>query len=211
MPPGEWIGGAATGPEAGLPPWTGGWAGLAAGFALLAAGFPLSSLALFGLLAGLAAASGTPWWAAGALAGAATAAGHGITYAAFAGLGPPFLAAVTRWMPALAGPLENLRDLLGRPGSWPLLFLLRWVGLGYTQVFWLLGATRSGRPALLAFLLLNDLLWGLAWTYGTVALVAALPAIRAWLTRGALALLAGSVLAGGWQLYRSYRQPQGAR
>ncbi|MFO7173715.1 MAG: hypothetical protein DIU70_012245 [Bacillota bacterium] len=191
---------------AGLPPWAAGWAGLAAGFALLAAGLPLSSLALFGLLAGLAAASGTPWWAAGALAGAATAAGHGITYAAFARLGLSFLSAVARWMPALAGQVEKLGHLLGRPGSWPLLFLLRWVGLGYTQVFWLLGATRGGRPALLVFLLLNDLLWALVWAYGAVALVAALPTIRDWLTRGALALLAGSTLAGGWQVFRARRQ-----
>ncbi|BDG59568.1 hypothetical protein [Caldinitratiruptor microaerophilus] len=192
---------------AGLPPWAASWAGLATGFALLAAGFPLSSLALFGLLAGTAAQSGTPWWVAGTLAGAATALGHGASYAVFARLGPPFLQAVAAWIPALAVPVGSLRLVLARRRPWLPLFLLRWVGLGYTQVFWVLGATGGGRPALLAFLLLNDLVWGLVWAYGSVDLVVAAPPIGRWLTLGALALLAMSLVAGSWQFYRSRRRP----
>lgn len=207
MAPPEWAG-AAVAPAwaTGLSAWAGSWAGLAAGFALLAAGLPLSSLALFALLAATAAQTGTPWWAAGSLAGAATALGHGITYAVFARLGPPFLQAVTAWMPALAAPVGSLRLVLARRYPWLPLFLLRWVGLGYTQVFWVLGATGAGRPTLLAFLLLNDLVWGLVWAYGTVGLAAAAPAIGRCLTVGAMALLAATLVAGSWHLYRSRRR-----
>lgn len=98
------------------------------------------------------------------------------------------------------------RRVLARRRPWLPLILLRWVGLGYTQVFWVLGATGAGRPTLLAFLLLNDLVWGLVWAYGTVGLVAAAPAIGRWLTLGALAWLVVTLVVGCWRLCRPRRR-----
>ncbi|MBT9259938.1 MAG: hypothetical protein KM310_09345 [Clostridiales bacterium] len=113
---------------------------------------------------------------------------------------------MTAWMPALSAPVGRLRLILASRYPWVPLFLLRWVGLGYTQVFWVLGATRVGGPVLLAFLLLNDLVWGLVWAYATVGIAIAAPAMGRWLTVGAVALLAATFVAGSWQLYRSRRR-----
>ncbi|MDI3317380.1 MAG: hypothetical protein QJR14_07175 [Bacillota bacterium] len=190
---------------AGLSPGLAAWAGLAVGFALMAAGIPLSSLALFGLLAGLASESHVPWWWAGGLAGVATALGHAASYVLFARLGPPFLEAVARGIPGLALLVSRLEPILARRQPRLSLLLLRWIGLGYTQLFWILAATGTGRPALLALLLLDDLAWALAWAYGTIALLIAAPEIGRWLSTGALVLLVLSLAAGSWRLVRLRR------
>ncbi|MBX5464609.1 MAG: hypothetical protein IRZ26_03530 [Clostridia bacterium] len=187
---------------AGLSPDLAAWASLAVGFALMAAGLPLSSLALFGLLAGLASESHVPWWWAGVLAGVATARGHVASYVLFAHLGPSFLETVARWIPGLALLVSRLQPLLARRKPWSSLLLLRWIGLGYTQLFWILAATGMVRPALLALLLLDDLAWALAWAYGTIALLIAVPEAGRWLSTGALALLVLSLAAGSWRLVR---------
>lgn len=202
MPPvARWADVALPESTAGLP----GWTVLASGFALLAAGFPLSSLALFGFLAVWAMKTHTPWWAAGVLAGTATALGHVASYVAFARLGPSLLHLAIHRVPILAGPVSRLRLILASRQPWPSLLLLRWVGVGYAQVFWVLGALGIGGPPLLALLLVNDLVWGLVWAYATLGLVTAAPVVGQLLSLGALVVLVTSVVAGAWQFCRHRR------
>lgn len=188
---------------ADLVQWVPEYAGLALGFFLLAIGFPLSSLALFGALGGLAAQTGLPWWVAGALAGVTTALGHWFAYVAFARLGQPYLHVLTARFPSLAPLIARLGLLLEHKRPWWTLFVLRWIGPGYAQVFWVLGATGTRWPRLMAFFLVTDFTWGLIWTYATVGLPAGLPCGGRKFIVCSLVLLAAPLIVGCWRRIRS--------
>ncbi len=160
-----------------IPEWItglGGWTGVGLGFALQAAGAPVPSLFLFPALAALARHTQTPWWVAGGVAGAGAVCGHVLSYALFAVLGQPSLAALTRRFSVLRRTVDRVRLLLMQGRSWPPLLGLRWFGTGYSQVFWLLGTMRPLPVTFLGFLILNDLVWALAWAYAWVALAGVL-------------------------------------
>ncbi|GAB6876643.1 hypothetical protein JCM13210_13700 [Thermaerobacter litoralis] len=188
--------------------WT--WSALAMGFALLAAGVPGSSLGLFGLLADVAEQKGVPWWVAGAMAGAATVMGHGASYLFFAHFGQPVLSALSTKIPHLGVAVHRLRLLLAQDRPLLALLALRWVGLGYTQVFWLLATAGIGRPSWLGLLFLNDWLWALIWTYMAAGLVRTVPGAGEWLVPGAAALVVFSLVAGAWGVVRYLRRSGGA-
>lgn len=176
------------------------------GFALLAAGVPLSSVALFGLLADVAGQRGVPWWVAGIEAGVATILGHGASYLFFAHFGQPALSILTTKAPHLLAVVDRLRLVLAGDRPWLALLALRWIGLGYAQLFWLLATMGINRPALLGLLFLNDLVWALVWTYGAAGFLDAVPWVGGWLTTGAALLLILSAVGGAWAVYRQFRR-----
>ena len=182
------------------------WSTLVAGFALVAAGVPLSSFALFGLLADVTERSGVPWWVGGAVAGAATALGHGASYLFFAHLGRPVLSFLAARVPQLVVPVDRLRLVLAHDWAWATLLFLRWVGFGYAQVFWALAMAAIRRPVLLGLLLINDFLWALVWTYAVAGLLEAVPGTAEWVTPGAALLLVLSLVGGAWGVYRHLRR-----
>lgn len=180
----------------------------ATGFALVAAGSPLPAPALFTMLATWTVNRGLAWWWSALLAGLATVAGHLATYATFGVASGNLLG---RWFgsaPAKA-VLRRLRPLCARPEAWWVLSVWRWVGAGYAQVFWVLGAvpgSRKRRAALLAFLGLNDLLWAAGWTYGLVSLQLSVPGLAVWMNRAALAILGVGVLIGTYKVLARRRK-----
>lgn len=182
------------------------WSTLVAGFALVAAGVPLSSFALFGLLADVAERSGVPWWVGGAVAGAATALGHGATYLFFAHFGQPVLSVLAARVPQLVVLMDRLRLVLAHDWAWAILLSLRWVGFGYAQVFWILATAAIRRPVLLGLLFLNDFLWALSWTYAAAYLLEAVPGAAEWVTPWATVLLVLSLAGGAWEVYRHLRR-----
>lgn len=183
-----------------LPEQSLAWAVLALGFALLAGGVPLSSFALFTSMAAVSATSGFPWWAAGTMAGLATALGHWGVHTVFALLGPRFPRSILERWPSFVPSVSAVRRILVGRGAWQHLLLLRWVGLGYSQAFWLLGAAGAASRSLLVGLLVNDLIWAMVWAYGTNALALAVPALTRQLTYGALFLMAATMLMAFWRL-----------
>lgn len=188
-------------PDAGTEVWLWNWWGLALGFALLAMGIPLSSPGLFGLLAHVMGQD-FPWWVAGAVAGGATVLGHAASYLVFARFGQPILAALAARIPPLGLSVDRLRSLLADTRAWLAVLALRWVGLGYAQVFWVLATAGTRQPALLGLLFLNDVIWAFLWTYGAAGLLAGVPGARRWLAPGAAALVVLSFLGGAWAVYR---------
>lgn len=187
--------------------WT--WPALVVGFALLAAGVPVSSLGLFGLLADVSERNGIPWWVAGAIAGTATVMGHGVSYLFFAHVGPPLLSVLSTRIPHVGVAVHRLRRLLAQDRPWPALLTLRWVGLGYAQVFWVLATAAIHRPSWLGLLFLNDLLWALVWTYVAAGLLRTVAGAAEWLVRGAAVLLVFSLAVGTWWIVEHLRGSRG--
>ncbi|MDI6871711.1 MAG: hypothetical protein QME79_10225 [Bacillota bacterium] len=148
----------------------GGWIGVGLGFALQAAGAPVPSVLLFPALAALGEHTRVPWWISGGVAGVSVACGHLLSYAVFTILGQPLLTRLTERTPALRRPTQRVRHLLAQGRSWLPLLGLRWLGTGYSQVFWLLGTMQVLPAMLLGSLFLNDLVWALAWAYAWTAL-----------------------------------------
>lgn len=172
------------------------WGALAAAFALLAAGVPLSSLALFALLGPLAERTSAPWWMAAAVTALATFTGHAATYGLFFLGGPRLTAAAARWLPGLTLLFGRLSGFLAGAQPWLTLASLRWVGVGYAQVFWLMGAMRQRHGGLWLLFTVNDAAWALVWTYGTVRLSVAAPGLaRLQVAAAAALLLAGAAAA----------------
>jgi hypothetical protein len=69
------------------------------------------------------------------------------------------------------------------------LILLRWVGVGYSQVFWVLGASGHDASGTLRILFLNDIVWAIAWSFGLTKLLIDAPLIGRYLTRFGWVLL----------------------
>lgn len=182
---------------------------LAAGFALHSFGIPLTTVALFTLLAAWAAQADVGWLVAGALAAAATLAGHVAVFVLGRWWGWRGIdAARRRW-----GSMERLAERVDRwarsPTGWAVLTAWRWVGPGFAQAFWVLCALpRLDRTllALMAYLALHDVVWSFAWTYALVVLHLRAPTVALWLDRLAWGLLLGTLLwtaAAHWRRRRA--------
>ncbi len=171
------------------------------GFFLMAAGVPISSLAMFGLLAGAMRAHGWPWGFIALVVAFFTAAGHAGTYAFFRAAGEPFLRALLRRRPGLSRAVAHFETLC-RSGAKASLGLLaaRWVGAGYSQIFWILGALGGDRSAALRRLFLADVLWAAAWTWAIARAASDVPSIARYLSAAGWALLGLSLsaAAAGW-------------
>lgn len=69
------------------------------------------------------------------------------------------------------------------------LILLRWVGVGYSQVFWVLGASGHDASGTIRILFLNDIFWAIAWSFSLTKLLIDAPLIGRYLTRFGWVLL----------------------
>ncbi|MGE5592581.1 MAG: hypothetical protein ACM3X3_02710, partial [Betaproteobacteria bacterium] len=121
--------------------WVPSVAFLGGGFFLMAVGVPISSLAMFSFVAVAMQAERWSWVYAALMVGFFTAAGHVGSYAVFRAAGRPLIDTLARRRPPLSRVLARLKTSVSR-GRWRAvlgLFALRWVGVGYSQVFWVLG------------------------------------------------------------------------
>ena len=190
---------------------------LAAGFALHSMGIPLTTVALFTLLARWAAETGVSWWAAGTLAAAATVAGHAVVLVVARWWGPAGLRAAGRRWARVETWTEQVDRLARSARGWWALTVWRWIGPGFAQAFWVLCALpRLDRRlwALLGYLTLHDILWSYLWAYALVVLHLTAPVVALWLDRLAWALLAGGLLWAGrswWCGRRRESRPEPGR
>lgn len=185
------------------------WAFLSLGFFLVAIGIPISSFGLFALLAGLTLAHGVLWHDSAFLAGTATALGHASSYFLFRFFGKKALPRIRNLWPNNARLIDRIVRILHhgharnascyrtRTGALkflPFLLALRWIGGGYSQVFWALGILeRPPRPWFYA-LVVNDFAWTFFWTYFFVFLSEKVPAVTSSLSRAGAALVGLTVV-----------------
>lgn len=134
------------------------------GFFLVAAGVPISSLALFAFAVKVSQDAGLTWQEAAAFTGSATAAGHVVSYYLFRWLGPKGGELAERLWPRFPSLLRRTGKYLQR--GWALTLVLRWVGAGYTQVFWLMGMSRRSWYPVICLFLANDYAWTTFWCAG---------------------------------------------
>ena len=115
-------------------------------------------------------------------------AGHAVCYAAF-GQSSLLSGTIVKALSRLQR-LSHIRGLIaqGKPFN-PALLLLRWIGVGYSQVFWVLGLSGSDASGTLRILFLADILWANVWMFGLTKLLVDAPLISKYLTRFGWALL----------------------
>ncbi|MEW5866572.1 MAG: hypothetical protein AB1774_06905 [Bacillota bacterium] len=156
----------------------------------MASGVPISSLAMFGFLATVIREQGWSWAYAALVVGFFTAAGHAGSYAFFRAAGAPIWDRIARRYPGLSRAAARLEALCNSRGRADLgLFAARWIGSGYSQLFWLLGALRRECSATLRMLFLADVLWAGAWTWAVTRLTADITEIAKHLSRVGWVLL----------------------
>jgi hypothetical protein len=172
------------------------------GFLLMAGGVPISSPAMFGFLAGAAHDSGWSWLFAALFVGLFTVAGHAMCYAAFRQFGPSVWNKAIRRYPGISRILSRirLRSAQGRSFD-PALLLLRWIGVGYSQVFWVLGLSERDASSTLRILFLADLLWAGVWSFGLTKLLVDAPLVGMYLTRFGWGLLILSLAGYGLRYF----------
>lgn len=153
------------------------------------------------------AASGLPWGAAASLAWLATLTGHALAYGFFRLSGKGLMAVALRLMPPAEASLDRLRGLLAgadrRAVPTGALLALRWVGLGYAQLFWLMGAFRLGTARVALFLAVNDLVWAAVWAYGLVTLRLAAPTLSRWILAVAWLSLLATAAVAVWRIWEN--------
>lgn len=154
----------------------------------MAAGVPIPSPIVFGFLASTAEKSGWPWLFAGLYAGFFTVSGHAACYMVFRQFGSFIRDRIVNRYPIVSEIFSRISYLkLDNPKkdikSTFTFFLLRWIGVGYSQVFWVLGL--SGHDALdtLRILFLSDIIWACVWSFGLTKLLISAPLINRYLTR----------------------------
>ncbi|MDI7246672.1 MAG: hypothetical protein QME92_04265 [Bacillota bacterium] len=145
----------------------------------MAVGVPISSLSMFSFLAVSMQARGWSWAYAALIAGFFTAVGHAGSYAAFRAAGPVIVGRISRRRPALARASSRLEVAIRAGGGRAALGLvaLRWVGVGYSQVFWFLGALGGKAAYTVRMLLVADLLWAATWSWALANIVADVPVL----------------------------------
>ncbi|MCR4401448.1 MAG: hypothetical protein NUW12_01510 [Firmicutes bacterium] len=170
---------------------------LGGGFFLMAVGVPISSLAMFSFLAIAMQARGWSWLYSALVAGFFTAAGHAGSYVVFRAAGNPIFERLARRQPEASRVLARLKAAIGRghPRVALELFALRWVGAGYSQVFWLLGVLGSGTANTVRNLLLADLLWAATWSWALANVIPDAPALARHMSVAGWVLLGAGVLA----------------
>jgi hypothetical protein len=168
------------------------------GFLLMAGGVPISSPAMFGFLAGAAHDNGWSWLFAGLFVSFFTVAGHAMCYAVFRQFGHSFWNTIVRRYPGILRAVSRIRLSSAQDRSFdPALLLLRWIGVGYSQVFWMLGLSGRDASSTLRILFLADLLWAGAWSFGLTKLLVDAPLVGRYLTRFGWALLILSLAGYG--------------
>lgn len=184
--------------ESAATAWVPSVAFLGGGFFLMAVGVPISSLAMFSFLAIAMQARGWSWMYAALMVGFFTAAGHAGSYAVFRAAGPPIIEAIARGRPAVSRASARLAAALrGRRSRAAMgLFALRWVGAGYSQMFWFLGALGGGSSNTVRTLLLADLLWAVVWAWALANIIADAPRLAEYMSVAGWALLLFGVAAG---------------
>lgn len=178
-----------------------GWFLTGVGFFFVAAGVPVSSLALFAVAVSLSHHAGLTWQEAAAFTGTATVAGHVASYYAFRWIGQRAGNFLGKFWPGFPVLIRKAQLYLER--GWPLALVLRWVGTGYTQVFWLMGMSRRAWYPVICVFLANDYAWAAFWCALVAYAVARVPVLQNYLLLGGLLLLAGS--AGAILLARARR------
>ncbi|HHX26385.1 MAG TPA: hypothetical protein GX721_06920 [Firmicutes bacterium] len=175
------------------------------GFLLMAGGVPISSPAMFGFLASTVHDNGWSWLFAGLFVSFFTVAGHAMCYAAFRKFGPSVWSKIVRRYPGMLGAISRIRlsGAQGKPFD-PALLLLRWIGVGYSQVFWMLGLSGHDASSTLRILFLADIFWAGVWSFGLTKLLVDAPLVGRYLTRFGWALLILSL--AGYGLRRFLRQ-----
>jgi hypothetical protein len=181
------------------------FAGILLGLALSASGIPISSIALFGLLAVRTQALGWPWYAAAGLASIGTVAGQAFVYWLFYLSGNRVVRFIEWYWPKGAAQLPRLRRLISSR-AWPGILALLWTGVGYAQAVWLTGLLRVKKPFILLAIVVNDVVWTTLWVALCAFAADRIPGIERWLTRGSLVLLGLSVVALGWQVLAGRRR-----
>lgn len=160
------------------------------GFFLMASGVPISSLAMFGFLATVIREQGWSWGYAALVVGFFTAAGHAGSYAFFRAMGAPIVDRIARGHPGLSRASARFEALCNSRGRTNLgLVAARWIGSGYSQLFWLLGALRRECSATLRVLFLADILWAGTWAWAITRLTRDIPEIAKCLSYAGWVLL----------------------
>ncbi|HCD42109.1 MAG: hypothetical protein QM391_03465 [Bacillota bacterium] len=177
------------------------------GFLLMAGGLPISSPAMFGFLMNLAHDEGWPWLFAGLFVGFFTVAGHAISYAAFRQFRPFIWNRVIRRYPSVLRVVSRIRPGKEKGAFNPALLLLRWIGVGYSQVFWVLGLSGDDASRTLRILFLADLLWASVWSFALTKLLVGAPVVGRYLTGFGWALLIFSAV--GYAFRHILRQKTG--
>jgi len=193
------------------------WGMLSLAFFLIALGFPLSTFALFALLVNLIYSRHAPWYQAALLAAGTTSLGHLSAYYLFSLLGPNTLGRIKKAWPKGAKLIDEAINLIkryqeppntserkngGSPSrSWRTLLVLlalRWVGGGYSQVFWILGMFRTKTHKVIYPLIINNFAWAAVWTYLFTFVSWKIPFIVDYLVKVAVVVL---LLTGSFFLY----------
>lgn len=193
------------------------WGVLSLAFFLTALGLPLSTFALFALLVNLIYSRHVPWYQAALLAAVATSLGHLSAYYLFSLLGPNTLGKIKKAWPKGAKLIDEAINLIKRyqeppntsecknqrnsSRSWNILLVLlvlRWVGGGYSQVFWILGMFRTKTQKVIYPLILNNFAWAAVWTYLFTFVSWKIPFIVDYLVKLAVVVL---LLTGAFFLY----------
>lgn len=169
------------------------------GFFLMAGGVPISSLAMFGFLANTTKVMGWSWIFAAMFVSLFTVVGHAMFYVVFRQLGSPFRNRLVKRYPGILKAVSRIKltRAQGKPSFDPAHFLLRWIGVGYSQVFWMLGLSGHDASLALRFLFLTDILWASVWSFGLTKLLVDAPVISRYLTRFSWVLLIAGVLGYG--------------
>ena len=169
---------------------------IGAGFFLMAGGVPISSPAMFSFLANAAKVSGWSWLFAGLFVSLFTVAGHAVCYALFRQFGPSLWDKIVKRYPGVLKTVSRigLNSAENKPFD-PALLLLRWIGIGYSQVFWVLGLSGFDASGILRILFLADILWASVWSFGLTKLLVDAPLIGKYLTKFGWGLLFLSLAA----------------
>ncbi|HHY32411.1 MAG TPA: hypothetical protein GX515_05180 [Firmicutes bacterium] len=177
--------------------WVPSVAFLGGGFFLMAVGVPISSLAMFSFAAAAMRAERWPWAYTALLVGFFTAAGHVSSYAVFRAAGRHLMDTLARRLPSLSRVLAYLKASAsrGRPRAVLGLFALRWVGVGYSQVFWVLGALGDDGERTLRALVVTDVIWAATWSWALARIVADVPKLGQYMALAGWVLLGVGVLA----------------
>lgn len=176
----------------------------------MAGGVPISSPAMFTFLANAAKTSGWSWLFAGLFVSFFTVAGHAVCYVVFRQFGPFVWKKIVKRYPGILKTVSRVSSRLSRAKSKPFdpaLLLLRWIGVGYSQVFWVLGLSGFDASGTLRILFLADILWASVWSFSLTKLLADAPLIGRYLTGFGWALLLLSL--AGYALRHFFGQKTG--
>ena len=191
--------------------WVPSVAFLGGGFFLMAVGVPISSLAMFSFLAIAMQARGWSWMYAALMVGFFTAAGHAGSYAVFRAAGPPIIEMIAQRQPVVSRASARLKAAMrsGRRRAALELFALRWVGAGYSQVFWFLGALGGESSHAVRALLVADLLWAATWSWALANVIPDVPKLAEHMAVAGWSLLGlGMLVAAARELaFRLRRRP----